>query len=162
MQLRRVTSHARSLGCVAALCALGAGACVSLISSSPGSGNGPVVRGPFKNGRDQIVRIALATNERGGAEFIPGLKGQFVVPHGNDFVLWKGKRYRGEIEIAATDSGFLVVNRLSMDDYLRGVVPLEIGNRTSAEMAGGQAQAVAARTYAYKPLTDARSFGMYS
>jgi stage II sporulation protein D len=141
---------------------LGVVACVSAISPRPGSGSVPVVRGQFKNGRDQIVRIALATNERGGAEFIPGLKGQFVVPHENDFVLWKGKRYRGEIEISATDSGFLVVNRLSMDDYLRGVVPLEIGNRTSAEMAAVQAQAVAARTYAYKHLTDARSFDMYA
>lgn len=141
---------------------LGVVACVSSISPRPGSGSVPVVRGRFKNGRDQIVRIALGTNERGGAEFVPGLKGQFVVPHENDFVLWKGKRYRGEIEISATDSGFLVVNRLSMDDYLRGVVPLEIGNRTLAEMAAVQAQAVAARTYAYKHLTDARSFDMYA
>jgi len=42
------------------------------------------------------------------------------------------------------------------------VVPLEIGNRTSAEMAAVQAQAVAARTYAYKHLNDARPFDMYS
>ena len=49
-----------------------------------------------------------------------------------------------------------------MDDYLRGVVPLEIGNRTAAEFAAVQAQAVAARTYAYKHLNDARAFDMYS
>jgi stage II sporulation protein D len=56
----------------------------------------------------------------------------------------------------------MVVNRLPMDDYLRGVVPLEIGNRTPAEFAAVQAQAVAARTYAYKHLTNARAFDMYS
>jgi stage II sporulation protein D len=56
----------------------------------------------------------------------------------------------------------MVVNRLSMDDYLRGVVPLEIGNRTAAEFAAVQAQAVAARTYAYKHLNDGRSFDMYA
>ena len=56
----------------------------------------------------------------------------------------------------------MVVNRLTMDDYLRGVVPLEIGNRTAAEFAAVQAQAVAARTYAYKHLNDARAFDMYS
>jgi stage II sporulation protein D len=49
-----------------------------------------------------------------------------------------------------------------MDSYLRGVVPLEIGNRTSAEAAAVQSQAVAARTYAYKHLTDKRDFDMYA
>ena len=78
------------------------------------------------------------------------------------FVTWNGKRYRGELIISATDTGLLVVNQLSMDSYLRGVVPLEIGNRTAAEMAAVQAQAVAARTYAYKHLTAARAFDMYS
>ncbi len=78
------------------------------------------------------------------------------------FVTWNGKRYRGEIMINPADSGLLVVNRLTMDSYLRGVVPLEIGNRTSAEMAAVQAQAVAARTYAYKHLTDKRAFDMYA
>ena len=57
-------------------------------------------------------------------------------------------------------SGRLVVNRLSMDDYLRGVVPLEIGSRTDAEFAAVQAQAVAARTYAYKHLNPGRAFDM--
>ena len=68
----------------------------------------------------------------------------------------------GELVISAGDSGALVVNRLSMDSYLRGVVPLEIGNRTAAEVAAVQAQAVAARTYAYKHLTSSRAFDMYA
>jgi stage II sporulation protein D len=141
---------------------LGVVACVSLVSPGPGSGNVPVVRGQFKNGRDQIVRIALATAAReapnGGAD-----KGPLVVrPENGAFVEWSGKRYRGELIITPTDSGLLVVNRLPMDDYLRGVVPLEIGNRTSAEMAAVEAQAVAARTYAYKHLNDTRPFDMYA
>ena len=78
------------------------------------------------------------------------------------FVTWNGKRYRGDLSISATDSGLLVVNQLTMDSYLRGVVPLEIGNRTAAEIAAVQAQAVAARTYAYKHLTAARAFDMYA
>ena len=140
---------------------LGAAACVSLVSPGPGSGNVPVVRGQYKNGRDQTVRIALATAAREDFNVAPG--GQLVVrPETGPFVEWNGKRYRGELVITAADSGLLVVNRLSMDDYLRGVVPLEIGNRTSAEIAAVQAQAVAARTYAYKHLGDARPFDMYA
>lgn len=142
---------------------LGVAACVSLTSPRGGTGNVPVVRGEYKNGRDQIVRIALATAAPERVDLGSG-KGPVVVrPEANgSFVLWSGKRYRGELVLTATDSGLLVVNRLPMDDYLRGVVPLEIGNRTAAEMAAVQAQAVAARTYAYKHLNDARAFDMYS
>jgi len=89
-----------------------------------------------------------------------GRRPPFVVRalDGNSFVTWNGKRYRGDIVIG--DSG--VINRLTMDSYLRGVVPLEIGNRTAAEFAAVQVQAVAARTYAYKHLNPARAFDMYS
>ncbi len=78
------------------------------------------------------------------------------------FATFRGKRYRGELVIVPTDSGRVVVNRLPMNAYLRGVVPLEIGNRTAAEFAAVQAQAVAARTYSYKHLTSARAFDMYA
>ena len=81
---------------------------------------------------------------------------------GEQFVTFAGKRYRGELTVVPTDSGKLVVNRVLMDDYLRGVVPLEIGNRTAAEFAAVQAQAVAARTYAYKHLTTGRAFDMFA
>jgi stage II sporulation protein D len=93
----------------------------------------------------------------------PAMRDGIVVePSGDGLITWNGKKYRGVLRISATDSGYMVVNELSMDSYLRGVVPLEIGNRASAEMAAVQAQAVAARTYAYKHLTSARAFDMYS
>ncbi|HEV2017002.1 MAG TPA: SpoIID/LytB domain-containing protein [Gemmatimonadaceae bacterium] len=150
------------LTAIAVAAVLGVAACVSLVSPKGGAGNVPVVRGSYKNGRDQIVRIALATAAREGPTVAPD-QGQLIVrPESGPFVLWNGKRYRGELVISSTDSGLLVVNRLPMDDYLRGVVPLEIGNRTSAEMAAVQAQAVAARTYAYKHLSDTRPFDMYA
>jgi stage II sporulation protein D len=153
----------RAVTAVAILSVLGFGACVSL--SSPGSGNGnvPVVRGGYKSGRDQIVRIALATAAPASPEGVRANGSLVIRPEGDSpFVVWNGKRYRGELVITPTDSGALVVNRLSMDDYLRGVVPLEIGNRTAAEFAAVQAQAVAARTYAYKHLNEGRAFDMYS
>jgi stage II sporulation protein D len=85
-----------------------------------------------------------------------------VLAETDSFLIWNGKKYRGTITFTRTDSGFLVVNTLPMDSYLRGVVPLEIGNRTPAEFAAVQAQAVAARTYAYKHLTSTRAFDMYA
>src|SRR5687767_446642 len=161
-QLLKTRVRTRPITAAAIVGVLGIVACVSLASPG-GTGDVPVVRAGFKNGRQQIVRIALATAAREGPDLGPGRQPLVVRPEPNSpFVLWNGKRYRGELVITATDSGLLVVNRLPMDDYLRGVVPLEIGNRTAAEFAAVQAQAVAARTYAYKHLNNVRAFDMYS
>ena len=62
--------------------------------------------------------------------------------------------YRGTLEIRPTESGLLVVNRLSVEDYLRGVVALELGAVGRAERAAVEAQAVAARSYVYVRLND--------
>jgi stage II sporulation protein D len=75
-------------------------------------------------------------------------------------VSWDGRRYRGELTLTATDSGVLVVNRLPMESYLRGVVPLELTGRPSpAEQAAVEAQAVAARSYASTRLSPAATRG---
>lgn len=138
---------------------LGFGACVS-ISPPRGSPDAPVTTpGKYKRGADQLVRIALATAAPEGS-----LSGTGVVrpTSGEPFVKWNGKRYRGDLVISKTDSGFLVVNVVSMDSYLRGVVPLEIGTRTAAEFAAVQVQAIAARTYSYTRLSNTRAFDMYA
>lgn len=154
--------HTGAMTAIAITGVLGVASCVSLTPPG-GSGSVPVVGGRYKNGRDQIVRIALATAAREGADLGSG-RGPLIIraESGNPFVVWNGKRYRGELVVTATDSGMLVVNRLPMNDYLRGVVGPEIGNRTVAEFAAIQAQAVAARTYAYKRLTDAPNFDLYA
>jgi stage II sporulation protein D len=57
-----------------------------------------------------------------------------------------GKAYRGKIELFVNDRGTLtVVNVVSLEDYLRGVVPNELG---LPAIEAQKAQAVAARTYA--------------
>jgi len=63
-----------------------------------------------------------------------------------------GRAYRGVLRHIATDSGVLVVNVLPLDDYLRGVVPLEIGDRPAGERDAVEAQAIAARTYTVRRL----------
>lgn len=60
-----------------------------------------------------------------------------------------GRHYRGELIFMQGDTGITIVNRVRMDDYLRGVVPLEIGTRDARDAAAVQAQAVTARSYAY-------------
>ena len=79
------------------------------------------------------------------------------------FVTYEGKRYRGDLIITPNNVGLLVVNRLGVESYLRGVVPLEIGDRKPGEEAAVEAQAVAARSYTYIHMNEAgdRAFDMY-
>ncbi|HEY9478582.1 MAG TPA: SpoIID/LytB domain-containing protein, partial [Gemmatimonadaceae bacterium] len=68
------------------------------------------------------------------------------------FITVNGKSYRGEVWLFADGDGVTAVNRVALENYLRGVVPLEIGNRAQSERAAVEAQAVAARSYAYTHL----------
>jgi stage II sporulation protein D len=79
------------------------------------------------------------------------------------FIVYDGKPYRGELVITPGDGGVLVVNRLGVESYLRGVVPLEIGERKPGEEAAVEAQAVAARSYTYIHMAESgnRGFDMY-
>jgi stage II sporulation protein D len=81
----------------------------------------------------------------------PWRPGPFVAraTSADSYLRYNGKRYRGELVFTATDSGILVVNRLPVEDYLRGVVPLELGTRNPLDRAALEAQAIAARSYTY-------------
>jgi stage II sporulation protein D len=64
---------------------------------------------------------------------------------------------------AANGDDVLVVNRLYLEDYLRGVVPMEIGHRTAEEREAVAAQAIAARSYAYTHIvSDSHPYDMRS
>jgi len=78
------------------------------------------------------------------------------------FITVNGKSYRGEVWLFADGEGVSAINRLAVENYLRGVVPLEIGNRAESERAAVEAQAVAARSYAYTHLapSDTRLYDM--
>lgn len=92
---------------------------------------------------------------RGGSGATPWSDRQLTLrPERNDvFGVFAGHRYRGSLRVVATDTGLAIVNVLPVEEYLRGVVPLEIGGtRTPAEQAAVEAQAIAARSYAFVRL----------
>lgn len=84
-----------------------------------------------------------------------------------------GKQYRGNVEVRRfSDSDMTVINHLSMQEYLYGVVPREIGGNSPLEAV--KAQAIVARTYATKnygrregwgfdlyPTVDDQAYGGY-
>lgn len=58
--------------------------------------------------------------------------------------------YRGILEIEAREEGLLVVNEVSMEEYLYAVLPSEMPSSFGAEAL--KAQAICARSYAYTEL----------
>lgn len=76
-------------------------------------------------------------------------------------VVYDGRSYRGELWIVPVDSGLRVINRLFVEDYLRSVVPAEIGARPAEEHAAAEAQAVAARSYVFTRLGSLRDMRGY-
>jgi stage II sporulation protein D len=72
-----------------------------------------------------------------------------------NYLEYEEKSYRGSIILLpAPGTGFRIVNYLPVEDYLRGVVPLEIGRRNLSEIEAVKAQAIAARTYTYRKIAE--------
>ena len=69
-------------------------------------------------------------------------------------VMWQQKSYRGVLSYVATDTALVIVNRVDVEEYLRGVVPLEIGARQTSDHAAVEAQAVAARSFTYTRMVS--------
>jgi stage II sporulation protein D len=76
----------------------------------------------------------------------------YAVMSPDAFAVFGGRRYRGELVARGTAQGLMVINRVRIDDYIAGVVPLEMGGRSQIELPAVQAQAVSARSYAYTHL----------
>ena len=93
---------------------------------------------------DQRLRAVRAD----GRVAIPWGTGVVARPVGDGLLTLNGHRYRGEVLVMPADSDLLVVNRLPLESYLRGVVGREMGSRSRDELAAVQAQAVASRSFA--------------
>lgn len=94
---------------------------------------------------------------------IPSVRGPLIARPADPATLigYDGHRYRGEIGLAVSGDGISVINCVGVEDYLRGVVPLEIGtDRTLGESAAVEAQAIAARSFTYTRMDDGRPYDM--
>jgi len=68
-------------------------------------------------------------------------------------IRYAGTPYRGTLVLESEKRGcFSVINYANVEDYLCGVVPLEIGTSRPEDIEAAKAQAVAARTYTYKRM----------
>lgn len=63
-------------------------------------------------------------------------------------------KYRGTFEIEKTEKGYIIINEISMDEYLYAVVPSEMPSSHGVE--ASKVQAVTARSYAYNQFYSNR------
>jgi len=83
-----------------------------------------------------------------------------VLPITAETVTIDGKPYRTAARVFLNSRGqFNIINELNLEDYLRGVVPAEMGPKIFDEIEALEAQAIAARTYAVRNLGQFRSEG---
>lgn len=77
----------------------------------------------------------------------------------NEYLTVNGRRYRGDIEVrpSVTKKGLTVIETLPLEEYIYGIIALEISPAWSTEAV--KAQAVAARTYALYHLGKHRIDG---
>lgn len=61
-----------------------------------------------------------------------------------------GRDYRGQVRITAEGGKLTVVNTLTLDEYLVGVVAAELGRRPMSDWEAVAAQAIVSRTYALR------------
>ncbi|MFH2035628.1 MAG: SpoIID/LytB domain-containing protein [Candidatus Zixiibacteriota bacterium] len=104
----------------------------------------------------------IVTLKRGSVSV--SMNGQFIgenfdeiilSPRGNSGYLRYGDTfYRGMMRILPHGTNLQLINVVHLDDYLKGVVPPEIGFSGEDELEAIKAQAVAARTYAMSHLSQ--------
>ncbi|MGQ9465368.1 MAG: SpoIID/LytB domain-containing protein [bacterium] len=121
----------------------------------------------------RLVRVAIVTGV--DSVYISGIKDNmfydnhlvckdneefpiFIRPEG-DRVVVNQKPYRGNLEIREIDKKIWVINILEMEEYLKGVVPEEMGKISKDLIEAAKAQAIAARTYAYAHLNQYEKLG---
>jgi stage II sporulation protein D len=99
----------------------------------------------------KVKAEGITLGAKGQKELESKLQRIFFEPRGDkQWFYLNGKRYRGLLEInySPEDSSALALNLVFVEDYLKGVLPGEIGKWGEKELEALKAQAIAARTYA--------------
>ncbi len=80
-----------------------------------------------------------------------------IRPNGDGFVSAKNRWYRGIFIVKNVNGSLVLINKLDIESYLRGVVPAEMPS--SWEYEAHKAQAIAARSYALANLGKRAKWG---
>lgn len=82
---------------------------------------------------------------------------RLVAADKNSYIKFQNQNYKGNIVlIGSPDQSVFVINKIAMDDYLRGVVPSEMPSHDPKYLNALKAQAICARTYAFRKMEERR------
>jgi stage II sporulation protein D len=110
-----------------------------------------VVRRPSDQPFEKKIEL---TDDEGEKQTITA-QSILVMPISESTVTIGDKPYRTAARVFVNSRGLLnIINELSLEDYLKGVVPAEMGPKVFDELEALKAQAVAARTYAVRRLNE--------
>ncbi len=99
----------------------------------------------------EVPNVTIRIVDASYSGFATGKARLLVVPSRGSMIRVGGKPYRGIVEVRASPYGTLrAVNWVGLEAYLRGVVPAELGPEQWPQLEALKAQAVAARTYAWR------------
>ena len=103
-----------------------------------------LLRPPYLSAADTTIRVLLLDNKY---PKVPQ-KNEKVEQLGNakGEVILSGLKYTGSIDVWKGENGLYLINEISLEDYVKGVVAAEVGSKWDGEAL--KAQAVVARTYA--------------
>jgi len=91
----------------------------------------------------------MSVRERSGLPLESRLRRVVALPADSEnHLLLNGKAFRGIADVIIENDSLVVINAIYMEDYLKGVLPPEIGRHGRDELEALKAQAVASRTYA--------------
>ena len=124
-----------------------------------GAESEPLVR--IERGGDFVVKtsageVVLAEGKRR----IVSLDAIFLKAEEGNCLAVNGKPYRGGLLFEIVSGGVIAINVLGLDDYIKGVLPSEIGHLKPEQFEAYRAQAIVARAYALSKLKD-RSGELY-
>ena len=104
------------------------------------------------------AKLRLPVGPDGAPKALPGPIR--VQPTAGATLTYGDKQYRGAFDVRRTGDALELVNAVTLEAYLLGVVPGEMPRGWPLEAL--KAQAVAARTYAVRKLVTGRTFDLYA
>ena len=86
-----------------------------------------------------------------------------VLPENSRIIKVSNKNYKGAFRIASQNNKLQIINTLSLEEYIKGVVPMEMPNGKGTEnFEVLKAFSICARTYAIKKINSKSNYDIFS
>lgn len=122
---------------------------ILFIKESTGGRKGAGIRG---EGRFKVVDAGGYLSLVRGGNVILSAERIFARPAGGGNIRVDGKAFRGSMQFTPASGGFSVINYIMVDDYIKGVLPAEIGYLGKDKYEAYRAQAISSRSYSLSKL----------